>query len=102
MLNYPPFGRLARLRFESPERDQAIQRSQTIYRELSQLPGAAAVDLLGPSEAFLERAKGIYRWDLLLKGRELQALRSLLGAARQLCASRKWPFAVDVDPYGAG
>ena len=111
-LHYPPFGRMARLRFESPDREAAISRAQGVARELQRLievkslPVAETaiqpVELLGPSEAFLEKAKGIYRWDILLKSREVQPLRQLINRARQVCAASRTPFVVDVDPYGAG
>jgi primosomal protein N' (replication factor Y) (superfamily II helicase) len=97
-LSYPPFGRMARLRFESPERDTAISRAQAIARAIE----PDGVDILGPSEAFLERAKGIYRWDILLKSPDVRPLRSAVTRARAVASERKWPFIVDVDPYGAG
>ena len=98
-LNYPPFGRMARLRFESAEAAEAKGRSEEVARRLQPLEAEGRIELLGPSEAFLERAKGIYRWDLLLKSREIQALQRALHAAREHCGSRRWPFWVDVDPY---
>jgi primosomal protein N' (replication factor Y) len=107
-LRYPPFGRLARLRFESPVSDDARARAQAVAQALTRLPQAARVpgvddggfELLGPSEAFLERAKGIYRWDLLIRSKDVRPLRSALGAARAFCHAQRWPFVLDVDPSG--
>jgi primosomal protein N' (replication factor Y) len=98
-LEYPPFGRMARLRFESAQRDTAIERARAVAQASSSVP---SVQVLGPSEAFLERAKGIYRWDVLLKARDVQSLRRSVQTARHLCLGKKWPFLVDVDPYGIG
>ncbi|MGZ3688960.1 MAG: replication restart helicase PriA, partial [Bdellovibrionota bacterium] len=99
-LGYPPFGRLARIRLESASRDEAKSRAEAIARALQPLEDERKIDLLGPSEAFLERAKGIYRWDLLLRTPAVQNLQRALSAARESCAQNKWPFLVDVDPYG--
>jgi primosomal protein N' (replication factor Y) len=98
-LGYPPFGRMARLRFESSARDTAVSRARSVADALAGVPG---LEVLGPSEAFLERAKGIYRWDLLLKSADVQCLRRAVRAARQQSQAGRWPFLVDVDPHGIG
>ena len=105
-LGYPPCGRMARLRFESPDRDEAKGRSEFVAREIAG-PGDPAVpsaelEVLGPSEAFLERAKGIYRWDILLKSREVAPLQRAIRRAREICARSRWQYLIDVDPYGVG
>ncbi len=105
-LRYPPFGRLARIRFESPQAGDARSRAEALAQALARLPQASAAtdgfEVLGPSEAFLERAKGIYRWDLLIRSKAIQPLRVALGSARAFCFAQKWPFVLDVDPSGIG
>ncbi|MFL5813795.1 MAG: primosomal protein N' [Bdellovibrionia bacterium] len=106
-LNYPPFGRMARLRFESKDRGEAQQRSQAVAnmimpRTAEPAPIGADFEILGPSEAFLERAKGIYRWDLLIKSTEIKNLQKAIWRAREMCFQQKWPLVVDVDPSGVG
>lgn len=98
-LGYPPFGRLARLRFESSDAAEAKQRAETIAHALQGLQAEGRIELLGPSEAFLERAKGIYRWDLLIKSSEIQGQQKALHVARELCHRHRWGYLVDVDPY---
>lgn len=99
-LVYPPFGRIARLRFEAAQQGEARTRAEAVAAELARSIPAGKVEVLGPSEAFLERAKGTYRWDLLLKAAEIGSLQKALLRAKEACHSRKWPFWVDVDPYG--
>jgi primosomal protein N' (replication factor Y) len=110
-LNYPPFGRMARLRFESKDRGEAQQRSQAVAHAImphsnsttaEPTPIGADFEILGPSEAFLERAKGIYRWDLLIKSVEIKNLQRAVFRAREMCFQQKWPLVVDVDPSGVG
>lgn len=98
-LGYPPFGRMARLRFESAEAHEAKSHSEAVSLALQGLQSEGRIELLGPSEAFLERAKGIYRWDLLIKSSEIQGLQRAIHVARDLCLGNRWPYLVDVDPY---
>jgi len=100
-LGYPPHGRIARLRWESDSREEATHRSQTVARFCGDLePGV--VDVLGPSEALVERVRGIFRWDLLLKSKDIRALHRVIRRAQQACDEQKWPLIVDVDPQSIG
>lgn len=108
-LGYPPFGRLARIRFENPSREEASDRAVKVAHRLrtvlvSELDPAKFADsrlqLLGPSEAFLKRVKGIYRWDLILKAKNVENLQKALRVAREYCGQNKWQFVADIDPYG--
>ena len=101
-LSYPPFGRMARLRFEGTDVQEAREHSQGVADVLQGLQHARRIDLLGPSEAFLERAKGIYRWDLLIKAPEISGLQRAIHLARELCSRNRWSLLIDVDPHGAG
>lgn len=108
-LAYPPFGRMARIRVESSERSEAVSRCEAIANALrAAQPGIEKeevdlrLDYLGPSEAFLERAKGIFRWDILIKSSSIRALGRSIAIAKQLAAREKWTLLVDVDPYGLG
>ena len=108
-LDYPPYGRMARLRIESTERTDAVKQCEAIANTLrgiqSRLQSEESelrLELLGPSEAFLERAKGIYRWDILIKSSSVKALSQSVLAAKVLATREKWSLLVDVDPYGLG
>lgn len=108
-LDYPPYGRMARLRVESSERSDAVTQCEAIAKALhdskSRLESeekGLRIEFLGPSEAFLERAKGIYRWDLLIKSSSIRALSQSVQVAKRTAALGKWSLLVDVDPYGLG
>jgi primosomal protein N' (replication factor Y) len=96
-LGYPPFGRMARIRAEHESREEAMDRATALAQALKGLEG---IDILGPSEAFLERAKGIFRWDLLVKSSDVRFLQAAVHRAQELYLSKKWHVLVDVDPYG--
>ncbi|MBU6376078.1 MAG: primosomal protein N' [Bdellovibrionales bacterium] len=103
-LHYPPFGRLARIRVESASRDQAKHEAHQLSELIrARLRQGLTVELLGPSEAFLERAKGIYRWDLLLKSTSIVELHQLVHLARKARVSgNSVAVLVDIDPSGIG
>jgi primosomal protein N' (replication factor Y) len=105
ILNYPPFGRLARLRIENSEKMKAKDRSQLLSTQIQKLFSKellqnGMLQVLGPSEAFLERIKGIYRWDILIKSKNVQVLHPVVSFARDFCFKNKWNLMVDVDPSG--
>lgn len=88
-LGYPPFGRLARLRFESTSQKGAMIAAKNVAQGIRQLSDMGdKIELLGPSEAFLERAKNIYRWDLLIKASEIQHLRKAISFAQHFHKSQ--------------
>ena len=89
-------------RFVFVKSPEAKQRASAVAEALQALQAERKIDLLGPSEAFLERAKGIYRWDLLIKSPDVRGLQRAVWLAKDACVRRKWPFLVDVDPYGVG
>jgi primosomal protein N' (replication factor Y) (superfamily II helicase) len=99
-LFYPPFGRLARIRFENKSNETAEKHSKFVASALEPLLKSGKLSLLGPSEAFLEKAKGIWRWDLLLKAKEISSLQQSISLVQQTVARNKWQSLVDIDPLG--
>jgi len=101
-LGYPPFARLVQLRCEA-ERAEAVER---IARALAAAVHGAAdkgVSVLGPTPAPLERLRGRYRWQLLLRGRNGAAVRRAAqvgrDAVRRQARAAAVRVIVDVDPY---
>ncbi len=95
-LGYPPFGRIAKFRMEGKKKEDVIKKIETIALLLK---NDKKLTLLGPSEAFLERAKGVFRWDLLIKASTIQDLRQAIQKSLHYCQEKKWSYLVDMDPY---
>lgn len=94
--NYPPFRRLVKLVYEHHDRYtaqiEAMALASALERTIHEerLP---ETDIVGPAPAFMERLRGRYRWQIILRGPDpLQALRALPPDA----LTPGW--AVDVDP----
>ncbi|MEX2247486.1 MAG: primosomal protein N' [Dehalococcoidia bacterium] len=77
---YPPFARLARLTVSQTDprraRDEALRLQRTLAHRRAEL--GSDVEVLGPSPAYVQRLRGRWRWQLLLRGRDpSQLLRGL-------------------------
>jgi primosomal protein N' (replication factor Y) len=93
---YPPYRRLVKCTFEDPDRYSAqieatvlCERLEHSIREL-QLPDT---DVVGPAPAFLERLRGRYRWQVILRSPDP---RSVLRALARDGLPHGW--SIDVDP----
>ena len=94
-LRNPPFSRLACLTYNHTN-DAACQReAERMKRLLIQeidSRGIADLSLIGPAPAFIQRLRGRFRWQIILRGSEPSALLS------ELTIPQGW--AVDIDPVG--
>ncbi|MGC8915832.1 MAG: replication restart helicase PriA [Thermoanaerobaculum sp.] len=92
---YPPFYRMALVRFESARETQAIKAAEQAARAVPSLPG---LRLVGPTAAPIARLRGRFRVHFMLLAQNRGALRQALSAV----AGTKFPSAVrrivDVDP----
>lgn len=102
-LNYPPFSRLVQLRLEGSEPGEVREKAKILaagLRRCQREPNQQEVEILGPAPAPIEKLRGRYRWQILLKGREVSSLLELAGQARGLfLQSRSSRLYIDVDPY---
>ena len=93
---YPPYRRLVKLLYEHHDRNSAQVEAMALAGALErviQMQRLPDTDLVGPAPAFLERLRGRYRWQIIVRGPDpLDALRALPPDA----LSPGW--AVDVDP----
>jgi primosomal protein N' (replication factor Y) len=106
-LGYPPYSKLANLRFDGLDAlgvEQSAHGAAATLRERNEtLPRVRQARILGPAPAPIERLRGRFRWQILVKAKSAGDLHALLrplveradrgrdGAVRLL---------VDVDPYG--
>ena len=90
-LRFPPYSRLCVCTFSHADDAVARARVEGALENLSgRLDPGSGIDVLGPSPAFLHRLRGEYRWQLTVRGTDLEA------ALPHLPAERGW--SIDVDP----
>jgi primosomal protein N' (replication factor Y) len=102
MLRYPPFGRLARIVLEGEQgatERRARQASERLRSAAGSLADAAGDSLavLGPAPAPIERLRGRFRMQLLVKARDARKMGRILAMA-DLHGTTAVRTIVDVDP----
>lgn len=102
---YPPFARLAMVRIEGAEPMLVHRIADAVAKALAKAAASATVDgirVLGPAPAPIERIKQRYRWQVMVKSRELKPMRAALAAMRAEVGPRAERdsvyLAIDIDP----
>ncbi len=93
---YPPFRRFVKCTFEHADRYTAQIEATALAARLEQLiqqQGLNETDLVGPAPAFLERLRGRYRWQLIIRSPDPRRLLHALSAD-----GMPFGWSVDVDP----
>lgn len=101
-LAYPPYARLVNLHLSSVRKDQGRSGVAMIGKRARSLVLANKMDgkieILGPAEAPVAKIRGRYRWQLLLKGGDIQVQVFIIDAIRVEAAKQGLEVKVDVDP----
>ena len=72
-LGYPPFTRLVRLEYRSPDQASAEREAGKTAEKLSAI-GHQSAAVIGPVPCFFAKVGGYYRWQIVLRGRDPQDL----------------------------
>ncbi len=94
---YPPFTRMVQVLSKSRDREKALRVLEELDHRIERLPRARGVRRAGPAPAPLERLKGEWRFQLLLRHPSGQTLRELVRAA--LPQNVPCDLVVDIDPH---
>ena len=101
-LMYPPSARLAMVRIEGAEPRLVMRLAEQVAKSLAQSATLEGLRVLGPAPAPIERIKQRYRWQVMVKSRELKPMREALAAMRAEVgpnAERDDVYlAIDIDP----
>jgi primosomal protein N' (replication factor Y) len=90
---YPPLGRLVRLLFTASKEDRCARETRRVRGLLDEeiaRQGIADIQVIGPAPCFAQRARGRFRWALLLRGDRFARILD------RLELSPGWT--IDVDP----
>jgi primosomal protein N' (replication factor Y) len=104
-LNYPPFSRLVNLRVDGPKVADVESKAKKLAKTLRERHRANSkyrdkIEILGPAPAPIAKLRSRYRWQLMLKGKQISALLEFANLARELLPrSRTARLHIDVDPY---
>jgi len=99
-LGYPPFSRLINLVLDGEQEETVQHRAESLAAKGKALRRYRKTAILGPAPAPLARLRGRFRWQILLKGPDLEELHGLCTELEQEHARLAGAvnLAVDVDP----
>ncbi len=101
-LSYPPFSHLINILIRSNIESQAQRVASSLASALIRVKKKEPLQILGPSPAPLTRVKGQYRWQVALKGKDIEnlrrVLRPILKREKTLTRYSNVFISVDVDP----
>lgn len=96
-LRYPPFSRVALVRFDAVEESVARESAERFAR-LARQWAEDSVEILGPAPAPLARLRNRYRYRFLARSADRTRLRLVLLAVARHTVDRRVRMAIDVDP----
>jgi len=100
---FPPYARLVCLRMHGKVENEVQRYSVEIVKCCRKIARdhSLPVEILGPAPSPLDKIKDNYRWQVLLKGRSADELRSFLAHLKREekgINARSCSFIIDVDP----
>jgi primosomal protein N' (replication factor Y) len=103
---YPPYKKIINFRFDSTSRmrvEACAKKAGVFARQLlSNSDDFKTVEILGPASALLEKIKGRYRYQMLVKGSNLKCQRLFVSKLMAHCSGNAKTqgvrLTVDVDP----
>ena len=108
---YPPYGRLALLRFSGRDEAQVERTAERMRAVLDTAfeaqgnplddKGAPTLELLGPAPAAIPRVAQRFRWQILMKSSKSQIALPSLEQLRQHCP-QEVSLLIDIDPLRLG
>lgn len=96
-LNYPPFSRLGRLVFSSPDDEETKREAESFALRLARESKESA-KILGPAPAPIARVKGNYRWQVLLKAKTQSSIQRAVRTALRKRMSARVRITITIDP----
>lgn len=99
-LNYPPFATLVNVLSKNESDSAAVGMLDALVAEVKKQPMALrkGIELIGPTPAVLARIKGEYRWHVLLRCVDRNAMIVLLKSVFDANSGLRRKLTVDVDP----
>ena len=95
----PPFSNLITLTARSYKEDKARMCAEDLAREILKKRPAGMIDLTGPAEAFVYRLRRQYRWNIILKVRDIDKVTVELKAfLKRFKKPHGVTLTADVDP----
>ena len=105
-LSYPPFSKLIRVIMSFRNKDDASTRIKSISNRIKRMNPARAgdgkgsrIEVLGPAPAPVEKIRNLWRWHLIVKGKDAKQIRQMtVNIFDPLKNMKDVKIDIDVDP----
>lgn len=99
-LRYPPFSRIINLRLSATKKEILQDQAKLLGKTAKMLSAKSGnkVEIIGPAESPLAKIKGRWRWQMLLKSENANALHQLVRDLLHKTEKSTVKITVDVDP----
>jgi primosomal protein N' (replication factor Y) len=98
-LGLPPFYHLIRITLQGRDNKHTLESAQALATTLQSRAGKKRIFIVGPVPAFMARLRGRYRWNIMMKGKDVVLLNQFLKECLQHYEKGKGVTTiVDVDP----
>ena len=98
-LNYPPFCNIAKITVRHADEDKALAFTEKLYGFIDKqiMESNFYINLLGPSQSYIFKANGTYRWQIILKGARKE-LKTVLEKIENINIPNQTYINVELDP----
>ena len=98
-LNYPPFCNIAKITVRNADESKALEFTEKLYGFIDKqiMESNYCVNLLGPSQSYIFKANGTYRWQIILKGARIE-LKNILEKLETVKIPNQTYINVELDP----
>jgi primosomal protein N' (replication factor Y) len=97
-LSYPPFGKLVRIILSFRTKEAANKTVKDISARVSRIK-PRGIEILGPAPAPIEKIRNLWRWHLIIKGKNAKALRQTASLIiEKIKDIKEIRIDIDVDP----
>ncbi|MEN8263875.1 MAG: primosomal protein N' [Nitrospirota bacterium] len=97
-LSYPPFGKLVRIILSFRTKEAANKTVKGISARVSRIK-PRGIEILGPAPAPIEKIRNLWRWHLIIKGKNAKALRQTASLIiEKIKDMKEIRIDIDVDP----
>jgi primosomal protein N' (replication factor Y) len=97
-LSYPPFSRLIRIILSFRKKSDGEKITKTIAVRVNRI-NLKGIEVLGPSPAPIEKVRYLWRWHMILKGKNAKSLRQAASLVlERISEIKEVKIDIDVDP----
>lgn len=99
-LNYPPFCNIAKITVRNKDNQKSLEFTEKVFKFIQEEINDKnyPVQILGPSQSYISKLNGTYRWQIILKGSRKQIKEILEEVSSKLRLPYETFINIELDP----